>query len=133
LRDVFDTGVIVRSLISRTSYSALALQAAAGRDIILFSTATIAEIQEVLSRVKFDRYAPLSIRRKLWERLLAIGERVSVTVSLKACRDPKDDMILELAVSGSADCIITSDQDLLVLNPFHGIRIATPEAFLQTF
>ena len=40
-------------------------------------------------------------------------------------------MILELAVSGRADCIVTRDKDLLVLDPFRGIRIVTPEAFLE--
>ena len=41
-----------------------------------------------------------------------------------------DNMVLELAVSGGADFIVTGDQDLLVLDPFQGIRIVTPEAFL---
>jgi putative PIN family toxin of toxin-antitoxin system len=131
VRDVFDTGVLVRSVISKTSYSALALEAAASRHTILLSNATIKELGQVLSRVKFDRYAPLSLRRMLFERLLAIGERVEITVSLKVCRDPKDDMILDLAVSGHADCIVTNDQDLLVLDPFQGIRIVTPESFLE--
>jgi putative PIN family toxin of toxin-antitoxin system len=131
VRDVFDTGVLVQSVISRTSYSALALEAAVGNDTILFSTATVAEAAEVLSRVKFDRYAPLTIRRAFFERLLANGERVEITASLKVCRDPKDDMFLDLAVSGHADCIVTNDQDLLVLDPFQGIRIVTPEVFLE--
>jgi putative PIN family toxin of toxin-antitoxin system len=39
---------------------------------------------------------------------------VSVTNVIKACRDPKDDKYLELAVSSGASCIITGDKDLLV-------------------
>jgi hypothetical protein len=131
LRDVFDTGVIVRSLISKRSYSSLAFEVAASRDTILLSPATIAELGEVLSRVKFDRYSPLSVRRKLFARLVAIGEKIETTVSFTVCRDPKDNMILDLAVSGHADCVVTGDNDLLVLDPFQSIRIVTPEAFLE--
>jgi predicted nucleic acid-binding protein len=39
-------------------------------------------------------------------------------------------MVLETAVTGLADCIVTGDQDLLVLDPFRNIRILTPATFL---
>jgi predicted nucleic acid-binding protein len=44
--------------------------------------------------------------------------------------DPKDDMVLEAAVTGHADVIVTGDQDLLVLSPFEGIPIVGPAEFL---
>ncbi len=47
------------------------------------------------------------------------------------CRDPKDNMILELAVAGNADFIVTGDQDLLTLNPFRKIKIVNPVNFLK--
>jgi hypothetical protein len=37
---------------------------------------------------------------------------------------------LEIAVVGRADCLVTGDQDLLVLDPFQGIPIVTPARFL---
>jgi uncharacterized protein len=46
-------------------------------------------------------------------------------------RDPKDDMYLALAVSGSATCIVSGDSDLLELNPFRGIPIINARAFLD--
>ena len=51
--------------------------------------------------------------------------------SVEACRDPKDDQVLELAVNGRAGAIITGDTDLLALNPFRGIPIITPAEFLR--
>jgi predicted nucleic acid-binding protein len=42
-------------------------------------------------------------------------------------------MILELAVSGQADVIITGDKDLLDLEHFEGISILSPKGFLETF
>jgi predicted nucleic acid-binding protein len=58
---------------------------------------------------------------------------ISVSHTVTICRDPKDDMYLELALSGKADCIITNDDDLLVLRPFEKIPIITPKEFLERF
>jgi uncharacterized protein len=59
------------------------------------------------------------------------AEWVEVDMRITICRDPKDDKFLELAVSGRATCIVTGDSDLLALNPFRGIAITTPQAFLK--
>ena len=45
----------------------------------------------------------------------------------------KDNNFLELAVNGDADCIVSGDDDLLTLGPFRGIRILTPDGFLEAF
>ena len=46
------------------------------------------------------------------------------------CRDPKDDKLLETALLGRADCLVTGDQDLLVMSPFHGIPILSPNGMI---
>ena len=63
-------------------------------------------------------------------KITEIGERIQIIETIKACRDPKDDMFLELAVNGNANYIITGDDDLLSLNPFREIKILTPNDFL---
>ena len=50
---------------------------------------------------------------------------------IQACRDPKDDKFLELAVNGSAEVIVTGDKDLLVLDPFRGISIIPRERYIE--
>jgi predicted nucleic acid-binding protein len=50
--------------------------------------------------------------------------------SLHVCRDPNDDMVLECAVAAGAQCVVSGDKDLLVLNPYNGIRIVSPAEFL---
>ncbi|MBX2965699.1 MAG: putative toxin-antitoxin system toxin component, PIN family [Cyclobacteriaceae bacterium] len=54
-------------------------------------------------------------------------------INVSRCRDPKDDMFLELALSGEAKAIISSDPDLLALNPFENILIIPPQEFLEQF
>jgi predicted nucleic acid-binding protein len=61
---------------------------------------------------------------------MANAELVAITQRIAACRDPTDDKFLELAVSGRADLIISGDADLLALNPFRGIPIVGPAAYV---
>ena len=58
------------------------------------------------------------------------GELVEVTVHVTDCRDPRDNHILELAVSGKADAMISGDQDLLALNPYSSIPIVSTAQFI---
>lgn len=73
----------------------------------------------------------LEERERFLEALVREAELVEITEEIYVCRDPKDDQILELAVNGKASCIVTGDQDLLVLNPFRRIPIVTPAEFLN--
>jgi predicted nucleic acid-binding protein len=66
------------------------------------------------------------------ERFIRTVLEIEVVDSIQACRDPKDDKFLELAVNGHANALVTGDADLLVLNPFREIPILTPSQFLST-
>lgn len=58
-------------------------------------------------------------------------EWVEVNEQITACRDPKDNKFLELAISGRATHIVTGDTDLLALHPFRGIQIVPPQILLK--
>ena len=64
-------------------------------------------------------------------KLMAAAELVTITERIAACRDPKDDKFLELAVSGKAEEIVSGDSDLLDLSPFRGIPIVAPARFVR--
>ena len=82
----------------------------------------------VLLRAKFDRYVSARVRQESLEDLDKTW--VSVTRQVNLCRDRKDNMILEVALNGNADLIVSGDQDLLSLNPFGEIAIVSPAAYL---
>ncbi|MBI2671412.1 putative toxin-antitoxin system toxin component, PIN family, partial [Candidatus Woesearchaeota archaeon] len=42
-----------------------------------------------------------------------------------------DNKIIECAIDGNSDCIITKDKHLLKLKEYKGIKIITPEEFLK--
>lgn len=48
-------------------------------------------------------------------------------------RDPDDNKILECAITGNADLIVSSDQDLIKLKKFRGIAIVHPKTLSYTF
>jgi len=91
----------------------------------------LGELSTVLGREKFNRYINLEEREEFLEILVEQAVLVDTVEEIQVYRDPNDNKILELAVSGEADTVITGDQDLLVLNPFRGIRIITIEEFLR--
>jgi putative PIN family toxin of toxin-antitoxin system len=55
------------------------------------------------------------------------------TKQVFACRDPKDDKFLSLAITGKADCIIAGDKDLLDMIAYEGIPIYRATDFLKMF
>jgi putative PIN family toxin of toxin-antitoxin system len=55
---------------------------------------------------------------------------VTPTETLDVADAPDDNRVLEAAVAGEADYIVTGDDDLLRLGEFRGIRIVTPAGFL---
>ncbi|GAB4479159.1 MAG: hypothetical protein OHK0037_41130 [Elainellaceae cyanobacterium] len=88
-------------------------------------------MRNVLNRKKFDRYITLENKQDFLTVLVGRSLLIEPTLKITACRDLKDNQILEVAVSGQADFIITGDDDLLVLNPFQNIQILTPDTWLQ--
>lgn len=99
---------------------------------ILVSADVVWELNDVLGRRKFERYVSEEERRRFLQSLLRESRLIEPEEKIQACRDPKDDKYLELAVGGAADCIVSGDGDLLALNPFRDIPIITPDEFLTT-
>ena len=124
-RFVFDTNVLISAFLFSQSKPRQALDKAQDIGVLIFSSSVFSELREVLYRPKFDRYLTEERRQELLEDLTQTAHFIDVTEQISECRDPKDNKYLELAVSGQAECIVTGDDDLLVLNPFRGIEILT--------
>jgi uncharacterized protein len=127
---VIDNNVLVSKLLLPNSVSAHAVQLAIENGILLISEETLAELAEVLSRKKFDKYVSTDDRKTFINKLQVISQKVEIIERIMACRDAKDDKFLELAINGNAKFIITGDRDLLVLNIFKGIEVITSQDFI---
>ena len=128
-RVVFDTNVLVSRALVEASTPGRAVCKAENEARILTSGETYEEFCAVLLRTKFDRYADIERRREFLERYKRIAETVSILAPICACRDPRDDKFLSLAVYGEADLIVSGDADLLALNPFRAIKILSPAEY----
>jgi uncharacterized protein len=130
-RFVLDANVLISASLFSQGKPRQALKKAQSTGVLLMSDSTFDELERVLSRPKFDKYLPLSQRIEFLQDLAETVQFINVMAQIIECRDPKDNQYLELAVSGRADCIVTGDEDLLVLNPFRDIKILTAQAFLD--
>mgnify|MGYP002336292527 CR=1 FL=1 len=127
---VFDTSVLVSVVLLKDSIPQKALAKALQKGKLAQSLATLDELKEVLERKKFDKYITRDERMRFFKTLAEESALIDVKLQITACRDPKDNKFLELAVSAQVQAIVSSDDDLRALHPFQGIAILTPSAFL---
>jgi uncharacterized protein len=135
-RVVLDTTILVSAFLRAVPGGAAfdLLQQAHGRiyDLIL-SDGILTETRNVLERTRLrDRYgyvdaAVLQYCNDL-SQLAIIVQRLP---DIRVVRDPNDDMILACAIAGTADYLVSRDDDLLSLRNHDGIEIVTPEEFLR--
>jgi putative PIN family toxin of toxin-antitoxin system len=100
------------------------------------SASTLAELDEVLMRSKFDRFQTPDIRRAFVDLVRANSTVFDVSEVEMArlnppCRDPKDAQFLALVLGCEAQALVSSDADLLDLHPWNGVPILTPSDFLK--
>ena len=92
------------------------------------------EIPDEARRVfssKFPAHGP-----KFEETLSVLNSRLAEVkigaTKIDIARDSKDNVVLETAVVGSADYIISGDNDLLSLKKYKNTSIVNPDEFLKT-
>lgn len=126
MRFVLDTSVLVSYLFWLESPLRPIIDEIFHQGEVLRSAETFSELSEVVMRRKFDPYLPMPRRELFLAAYYDNSTHVLITRRIDACRDPKDNKFLELAACGRADFILTGDADLLVLDPFQGVRIISP-------
>lgn len=129
MRIVPDTNLLTSAEISAQGASGQLLDRVLDVHDVILSNPILDELTDVLSS-KFG-YDNLRISRVI-SHILANAEIVEpVTFETQICRDPDDDAILGTAVAGNADCIVTGDNDLLIIGRFQGVDIISPSEFAR--
>ncbi len=134
-RVVLDTSTLVSAALRVGSVPHQALLKALGSCELCASSATLNELEQVLKRDKFDRYLNTETRLSFvalirqHTHLFDVQDADELNVQ-PACRDPKDNKFLALALVCEAGVIISSDKDLLALNPWRSIPVLTPSDFV---
>lgn len=133
-RVVLDTSTLIGAVLRSQSVPRQAFLMTVAGATICASPATLAELEQVLMRDKFDRYLDRETRGdflilyRSHVRLFPVSEAEEMALP-QPCRDPRDSKFLALALYCSADALVSSDDDLLTLNPYQGIPILTPKQY----
>jgi uncharacterized protein len=130
VRVVFDTKVLMSAILFPHSIPGRTLARARDLGVLLTTHELVTELRDVLARPKIDRYVTRALRDEFLAAYIIEAEFVPVAEHVAVCRDPKDDHVLDAAINGQATCVISGDDDLLVLAPFRGIPILKPADFL---
>jgi uncharacterized protein len=130
-RIVVDTNALISRLLLPASVPGQAVCKAVDSGILLVSEATMNELADVLARPKFDRYISLEDRQQFLRLLGRLAEFVPIVYPVHACRDPRDDKFLEVALNGKAELILTGDADLTALHPWQEIAILSSADYLK--
>lgn len=131
LRVVFDSNVYFSAFTHPLGAPFRIWQEAVSRNfILLVSPAILREIAGVFREVLQWQEADIVAQIKLVART---AEIISPTVGVRAiAEDPTDDRILECALAGRADLIVSGDRHLRKLKSFRNIGIVQPSDFLRT-
>ena len=129
MRVVFDTSIFISAFVIPGSLAEQAiLKIIEEEDVLLISKDIIGEVLSVLSR-KFGRdregLSHVAVTLSDLAELMKPGKRVAVF------KDEPDNRILECALSGKADLVVTGDKKILELREYKGVEIVSLRAYLE--
>lgn len=135
-RVVFDTSTLVSASLRIGSLPHQALLEAFATSDLCASLETLAELEQALDREKFDPYLDRESRREFAALIrrnihFFVVDDADLQAIQPCCRDRRDNKFLVLALAAEANTLVSSDEDLLVVHPWHGLAIVTPAEFLR--
>ncbi len=134
MRVVLDTSTLVSGIAWEGEPARILNALLEGQHALVTSAALLAEFTRVLQyhKLRKVRTHPLLPAVLEWlfrpEHLVVPSERVD---TIKA--DPADNLVLEAALAGRAEVVVTGDHDLLQLKEFRGVRIVSPRVFTARY
>lgn len=130
LRITADANVIISALNFSGNPRAVLNLAAEGKVHLSISEDILGEVARVLRRPKFGW--PEDRIDKALVQLSHFTEHVTPTQRIEVVRDdPDDDRILDCALAGGSDYLVTGDKHLLNIGQYQGVKIVTPAQFID--
>ncbi len=137
-RAVIDTSLLVRMVTGTPASSPIYRLWREGKFELILSPYLLEELEAVLGRPALQRYLRPGVVRAFLDLLSAEATVVVPDISLSLCRDPKDNVLLEAAVAGQADYLVSADQDLTddshlkeIMRTHYGVQVLTMAEFVK--
>jgi putative PIN family toxin of toxin-antitoxin system len=126
MRVVLDSNVIIAAYATHGLCHSLLELCLVGHTLVLS--------EHILKEVGDKLHNKIKVPAKTVKEILASLKKTCqleqpIEISSTVCRDPDDVKILGLAVGARADCLVSGDQDLLVLKRIQEIPIFSPREF----
>ncbi len=133
IRIVLDTNTIISAIGWKHSKPRRILEAClSGKYLLVESPGLLKEFAAVMERPKFG-FIPEEQKKELVTRLINYCEIVEPTKKINIIKsDPADNKVLECALEGKTQYIVSGDNHLLRLKVYMGIRIVTAAEFLES-
>lgn len=128
LRIVLDADVLVSAIIFRGKPREIYDFALKEKFKTIISSILISELTGILTKKFFFLSAEINL---IENEIRDIFEIVHPKDSINAVRDVDDNRVLETAIEGRCQYIITGDKDLLDLKSFQNVQIITPVEFFK--
>lgn len=130
MKVVFDTNIFIAALVfPGGSGEQAVLRVTEGLDSLVVSHALVGELLEALAR-KFGREREELARVAVF--VAEIGDLITPSTRISILTDEADNRVLECAVAGGADLIVTGDKRMLELGQYGEIRIISLSEYLET-
>lgn len=130
LKIVLDTNVLVSAAMHPRKSRMLLELGLAERFVIVTSDLLLEEFAGVTSRPKFAEGA--QVAKEFASAINSSCKKINMKSSLRVIRDdPNDDIMVNTAIDGKADYIVTGDSHLMELRKFKWIRIVTVDEMLK--
>lgn len=132
---VLDTNVFISLLLtSGETTSKILYLWDIGKITVYYSEETLAELSLALDYPKLQEYIFSEDKKHLIEKLKIAGISQAITTNSKFCRDPKDDKIINLAISSGSEYLVSGDKDILSLSKnknLKELKILSPKDFIK--
>ena len=128
MKVVLDSNVVVAAFASRGLCESIFEVCLSEHEIVSCADLVDEIARGLREKIGLPAQVVAGIRTMLAEHSIMLDP---VAVASDVCRDPDDVKVLGLAVAARADCIVTGDRDLLVMERWQGIAILSPRSFAE--
>src|SRR3989344_9414958 len=134
LKLVLDTNSLVSAFFWAGNEAGLLRKIEQGKAKLYITGEILKEVEEVIKKPKFNEIIKKAnlTSDQIMQKIASLSHAViTPNMSVKICRDEKDNKFLECAEGAKADYIVSGDEDLLSLKEYDGVPIAKSERILE--